>query len=229
MRTQRHIPGGLQTSVSVPGLRFLDLFRLEAHGPGSPLKERMGRGAWEPHSGMAAGWAFCLVQETFGRLSWVTPPNCSSCDSSYFSYLSPFLPLYLPFLLVIKMSLCCLAILSLENFPSLLSWSRCLPCCSERSCELADEALSEGTAAGSPGKPRPGYTRTEHRTQSPVSVASPFPWTRVASFLGVSYNTLRNCVGALGLLTVDTRKSGRVTGFWKTLDQCVPFWRQLDN
>lgn len=140
--------------VLLPGLRFLELFRPKAPGPGSLLKERVGHGAWESHVGIAP--RCCILLFGSGNLwtgsSESLSPDCSSYDSSYFSYLSPlfffFLPLYLPFLLVIKMFLCCLAILVLKNFPSLLSWSRCLSCCSVRICELADEALTEAQLLG---------------------------------------------------------------------------------
>lgn len=83
-------------------------------------------------------------------------PNCSSYTSSYVSCLSFFFPLYLPFHLVIKMSLSCLAVLSLKNFPSILSWIRRLACFSEKSYEMADEAKDGSTAARSIWKPCSG-------------------------------------------------------------------------
>lgn len=138
--------------VLVPELRFLELFKPKAPDPRSPLKERLGHGAWESHSGIAP--CCCILLFGSGNLSTGSSeplsPDCSSCDSPYFSCLSSpfFCPIYLPFLLVIKMFLGCLAILVLKSFPSPLSWSRCLSCCSVRSCELADEALTEAQLLG---------------------------------------------------------------------------------
>lgn len=154
-------------------------------------------------------------------------PSCSVARHPFTSFAFLFFPPYFPSYIIVIISLCYLAILSVTNFLLFSVGANASLAFLRAGRWLMRHRVGEAVA-GSTGNFALNKARTgKQDTDSIRFVFFPLNWTKVAGFLVMSHKTLRNRVHTLGLLTLQDIWDSR----WnlKTLGQQVPVGRQLYN